>query len=101
MPTAVNPVPPLAVGRAVPEYVIASVPVEVIGDPVVERKVGTVCDTEETDPNPAEDHEVDPIPSVVSTCPAAPISGGNFITYVPVVGGARVTAAKVFLSVVE
>jgi len=66
VPTVVIPVPPLAVGRAVPEYVIASVPVEVIGDPVVERKVGTVCDTDVTPPAPGVVYER-LVPSEVKT----------------------------------
>ena len=52
VPTAVRPVPPLVVGRAVPERVIARVPLVVIGDPETERKAGTVCETEVTVPNP-------------------------------------------------
>jgi hypothetical protein len=39
------PVPPLAIGKAVPEYVIANVPEVVIGLPATDRIDGTVAAT--------------------------------------------------------
>ncbi len=50
VPTVVRPVPPFAVGRAVPEYVMARVPELVTGVPVIERNAGTVAATEVTVP---------------------------------------------------
>lgn len=49
-PAVVWPVPPLRIGSAVPEYVIAKVPDEVIGEPVTDRNDGTVAATEVTVP---------------------------------------------------
>lgn len=54
----VVPVPPLSTGNAVPESVIASVPDVVIGEPEIERNVGTVAATEVTVPVPTERHVV-------------------------------------------
>jgi hypothetical protein len=42
------PVPPLAMGSAVPEYEIARVPLLVIGEPDTDRNAGTVAATEVT-----------------------------------------------------
>ena len=70
----VEPVPPLAVGSAVPEYVIASVPEEVIGDPDIERNDGTDAATEVTVPVPGDAgvaQESD-VPLDVRTCPFVP-----------------------------
>jgi hypothetical protein len=50
VPTVVRPVPPFAVGSAVPEYVIARVPDDVIGLPVTVRNVGTEAATDVTVP---------------------------------------------------
>ena len=46
----VDPVPPFAVGRAVPERVTANVPVVVIGEPDTDRNEGTDIATEVTEP---------------------------------------------------
>jgi hypothetical protein len=46
----VRPVPPLATGNAVPDKVIANVPLVVIGDPAMDRNAGTVAATLETVP---------------------------------------------------
>jgi hypothetical protein len=46
------PVPPLATGNAVPEYVIANVPEVVIGEPETLKMLGTVAATLVTDPLP-------------------------------------------------
>lgn len=46
------PVPPLATGNAVPEYVIANVPEVVIGEPEMLKILGTVAATLVTDPLP-------------------------------------------------
>ncbi|MES2875523.1 MAG: hypothetical protein V4708_17495 [Bacteroidota bacterium] len=51
----VEPVPPFAIGRAVPEYVNASVPEVVTGEPVIDRNAGTVAATEVTVPVPGAD----------------------------------------------
>ena len=48
----VAPVPPLEIGKAVPESVTARVPLVVIGLPDTDRKLGTVMETELTDPLP-------------------------------------------------
>ena len=48
----VAPVPPFAIGNAVPEYVIASVPAVLIGEPVTDKNAGTVAATEVTVPLP-------------------------------------------------
>lgn len=45
LPRLVIPVPPLATGKAVPEYVMASVPAPVIGLPEIENTLGTVAAT--------------------------------------------------------
>jgi hypothetical protein len=44
----VDPVPPFNTGRAVPDNVTAKVPDEVMGDPEIERKDGTVIATDVT-----------------------------------------------------
>jgi hypothetical protein len=41
----VCPVPPLAIGNAVPERVTARVPEDVIGDPETDKNAGTVIAT--------------------------------------------------------
>ena len=46
----VSPVPPLAIGKAVPEYVMAKVPDEVIGEPLIDKNDGTDAATEVTVP---------------------------------------------------
>ena len=68
------PVPPEVVGSAVPERVSASVPEDVIGDPAIERKLGTVAATEVTVPTPGEAGVVHERmePFEVSTCPLVP-----------------------------
>ena len=52
VPIVVRPVPPDVVGRAVPDKDIASVPLEVIGEPKIDRNAGTVAATEVTVPPP-------------------------------------------------
>ena len=74
VPTMSKPVPPLAVGRAVPDKPMASVPDAVIGEPVTFRKAGTVAETEVTVPVPGGNgvcHE-SVVPSEVKTCPLVP-----------------------------
>lgn len=44
----VEPVPPFATGRAVPEYETANVPLDVIGLPVTDKNEGTLIATLET-----------------------------------------------------
>jgi hypothetical protein len=46
----VTPVPPFATGRAVPDRLIAKVPDVVIGDPLIDKKLGTLAATEVTVP---------------------------------------------------
>jgi hypothetical protein len=48
----VLPVPPLAIGKAVPDKVIARVPLLVIGEPLILKNVGTDAATEVTVPEP-------------------------------------------------
>ena len=45
VPNDVMPVPPFATGSAVPEYVNANVPEDVIGLPAMLRRLGTVAAT--------------------------------------------------------
>lgn len=54
----VTPVPPLATGKAVPLYVIARVPLVVIGLPEIENTLGTVAATLVTVPDPVGDAHV-------------------------------------------
>jgi hypothetical protein len=49
----VEPVPPLATGRAEPDKLTAKVPLVVIGDPVTDKNAGTVIPTEVTEPEDA------------------------------------------------
>ena len=70
----VDPVPPFKIGKAVPERVNASVPDEVIGEPEIDRKAGTVAATEVTVPVVGVDHVITeaPPPADVKTCPLVP-----------------------------
>jgi len=45
-------VPPLAIGKAVPEYEMAKVPEVVMGLPDIDRKLGTDAATDVTVPEP-------------------------------------------------
>jgi hypothetical protein len=67
----VTPVPPLATGSAVPDKDTASVPVEVIGEPVTDKNEGTVIATDVTVPVPVGRLcHVAAVPLVAtSTCP--------------------------------
>ncbi len=68
----VVPVPPLIIGNAVPERLIANVPEVVIGDPEILKKVGTVAATEVTVPEVAGVvHAGDPA-TTVRIVPLAP-----------------------------
>ena len=51
----VAPVPPLATGRAVPEYEIANVPEVVTGLPAIDKNAGTDAETLVTVPPPADE----------------------------------------------
>ena len=64
----VDPEPPFATGSGVPEYEIAKVPEVVIGDPEIDRNVGTVAATLVT-------REVQAQPTV--ECTTDPIIFGN------------------------
>ena len=63
----VTPVPPLATGSAVPEYVIANVPDVVIGLPAMLNTDGTVAATLVTEPVAAAFQVGIPAPADVST----------------------------------
>ena len=80
----VTPVPPLTTGRAVPERVIAKVPVVVIGLPATLKKVGTVAATLVTVPLVAE------VGVAFVTAAPAPAPSVTTMTLVPV---ATVTVA--------
>ena len=45
VPKLVMPVPPFSTGNAVPDKVIANVPLLVIGEPATDKNVGTVAET--------------------------------------------------------
>ena len=61
----VDPVPPFAVGRAVPERVTANVPVVVIGEPDTDRNEGTDIATELTVPLVVAAILIVPVPLVI------------------------------------
>ena len=73
-PTVIRPVPPEVVGRAVPERVIARVPVVVIGEPAIVRNAGTDAATEVTVPVPGANGvcQTSDVPFEVRTVFAAP-----------------------------
>jgi hypothetical protein len=61
----VNPVPPLVVGNAVPDKLIAKVPLVVMGEPVIDKNEGTVAATLVTDPDaPLEDANKVTVPAL-------------------------------------
>lgn len=63
----VTPLPPLRTGSAVPLYVIARVPAPVIGDPEIEKILGTVAATLVTVPPPVgADHVPSPRQNVLA-----------------------------------
>ena len=62
----VAPVPPFAIGSAVPDRVTANVPDVVIGLPDTDKNAGTVMSTLVTEPPPAvEAMVIDPVPLVI------------------------------------
>ena len=63
------PVPPFAIGNAVPEYVIANVPLVVIGDPEIDKNDGTVAATLVTVPVEETVAQLVFVPSVVRYLP--------------------------------
>lgn len=65
----VCPVPPLAIGKAVPEYVMAKVPELVIGEPVIDKNDGTVAATEVTVPVGAFTQVGPDMPLPCKSCP--------------------------------
>ena len=75
----VTPVPPFATGRAVPDKVTAKVPELVIGEPEMDRKVGTVIATEVTVPEVAGAAQVGTPPATVKTFPVDPIASREFV----------------------
>jgi hypothetical protein len=61
----VSPVPPLVVGKAEPDKLIAKVPLVVIGEPVIDKNAGTVAATLETVPAaPPEDASKVTVPAL-------------------------------------
>ena len=52
----VKPVPPLVVGKAVPDKVNANVPLVVMGEPAIDKNDGTVAATLVTVPPPSATH---------------------------------------------
>ena len=81
----VDPVPPFAIGNAIPDSVTANVPDAVIGDPATLRNVGTVNATLVTVPTPTfvQVIAVAPPPVLVNTCPLVPEVVGKLKLYVP------------------
>ena len=82
----VLPVPPFKTGKAVPDNVIARVPLLVIGEPLIDKKAGTVAATEVTVPVPVIVVHViaeETPPCDVRTCPAVPAVIGRLKFQVP------------------
>jgi hypothetical protein len=75
----VTPKPPLETGKAEPDRLIANVPVEVIGLPVIFRNAGTLTATDVTAPA----HDVPPLPLLVSTYAFVPAVVGNVNAFIP------------------
>jgi hypothetical protein len=94
VPNAVIPVPPLATGKAVPEYVMARVPEDVIGLPAMLKMLGTVAATLVTEPAPAAAHvpsprqkvdteaEVPELRLVTGRLPTTPVVKGRPVIFV-------------------
>jgi len=94
VPNAVIPVPPLATGKAVPEYVMARVPEDVIGLPAMLKILGTVAATLVTEPAPAAAHvpsprqkvdavaEVPELRLVTARLPITPVLKGRPVIFV-------------------
>jgi hypothetical protein len=68
----VKPVPPDVVGNAVPDKVNANVPLVVMGEPAIDKNVGTVAATLVTVPKGFDAHELFE-PSVVRYLPLLPV----------------------------
>jgi hypothetical protein len=79
----VTPVPPLRTGRAVPDSVIAKVPVVVTGEPETLKNVGTVAATLVTVPVVGVVHVGAVAPAEVNTCPADPAALNPYAVPVP------------------
>ena len=75
--TEVTAVPPLATGRAVPEYPIANVPDDVIGLPEIDNTLGTDAATEVTVPAVAGAADVQFVPFEVKILPELPAVVGK------------------------
>jgi hypothetical protein len=90
----VLPVPPLATGKAVPDRVIARVPLLVIGEPLILKNAGTEAATEVTVPEPApeSDHVIAllPPPCDVRTWPAVPAAIGRLKFQVPAIAWGKI-----------
>jgi hypothetical protein len=63
----------LAAGSAVPDRVIASVPLDVIGEPETDKKAGTVAATLVTVPVPDTVPQDTSVPLVVKNFPVLPV----------------------------
>ena len=68
----VKPVPPDVVGNAVPDKLIANVPLVVIGEPAIDKNDGTEAATLVTVPNGFDAQDVS-VPSVVRYFPLFPV----------------------------
>lgn len=68
----VCPVPPFAKGNAVPLRDTASVPLDVTGEPAIDRKDGTVIATDVTVPLVAGGAHAGTPPATVNTLPVDP-----------------------------
>lgn len=79
----VTPVPPLRTGRAVPERLIAKVPVVVTGEPETLKNVGTVAATLVTVPVVGVAHVGPLAPAEVNTCPEVPAAVNPYAVPVP------------------
>jgi hypothetical protein len=82
----VLPVPPFKTGKAVPDSVISRVPLLVIGEPLIDKKAGTVAATEVTVPVPVRVSHViaeDTPPWETRTWPAVPAVVGRLKFQVP------------------
>ena len=80
----VAPVPPFAIGKGVPEYVMANVPLLVIGLPEILKMLGTVAATLVTDPapGPVKAISIEPAPGVIVT--PEPAVKDAFVKVLPV-----------------
>ena len=79
----VAPVPPFKTGKAVPDNETANVPLDVIGEPVTDKNVGTVIATDVTVPPPEDAIVMVPVPLVIVI--PEPAVNVAFVSVLPVV----------------